>query len=174
MRSGSRASTTSKFQLSGRFARTDIAGKRSSSCSSKPSLAPSNMPSRVVPGHRPVSSHRARISSWSAPFAGTGSPFPSLCELEQSIDSPSAPASRDSPRARRMSFNSVSVAARKFASAPRTYRRSALCPTMNPAFTAMPPSSASRNSPNVDHDHGTPCSRAESGMPSTFASMRLM
>jgi len=58
------------------------------------------------------------------------------------------------------------------ASAPITYRRSAQCPTMKPALTAMRPSRASRYSPKPCQFQGAPSSRATRDMPSTLDSMR--
>lgn len=58
------------------------------------------------------------------------------------------------------------------ASAPMTYRRSAQCPTMKPALTAIRPSSASRYSPKEFQLHGAPSSSATSDMPSTLDIIR--
>ncbi len=73
-----------------------------------------------------------------------------------------------------MAAISSSVATSSPRAAPITLRRSAQCPTKNPAFTPRLPSSASRYSANVDQVHGTPFSRAARGMPSTLAIMRRM
>ncbi|REE61572.1 hypothetical protein BX257_4157 [Streptomyces sp. 3212.3] len=54
------------------------------------------------------------------------------------------------------------------ASGPITYRRSAQCPTMKPALTAIRPASASRYSPKACQFQGAPSSRAISDMPSTL------
>ena len=56
-----------------------------------------------------------------------------------------------------MAAISSSVATSSPRAAPITLRRSAQCPTRNPALTPRRPSSASRYSPKVDQVHGTPC-----------------
>lgn len=53
-----------------------------------------------------------------------------------------------------------------------TYRRSAQCPTMNPALTAIRPSRASRYSPKECQLQGAPSSKATRDIPSTLDIIR--
>ena len=172
-RSGSFESIVSTFQFSGRRAASVISAMSSTSSGRKPRRQPSVTYSSVVPSCSRTAAHSASTSSRDAHRDATGSPSPSECVNDERRReararrrrSPRA-AARPSPRAARGSPRCRSP------SAPITLRRSAQCPTRNPALTPMSPSSRSRYSAKVDQFHGTPCSSAASGMPSTLAIIR--
>ena len=93
--------------------------------------------------------------------------------------SPTSMKSRDRrprvPRATRpcIAASSSSLHLRSVAASPITARLSAEWPTMKAVLIASPPSSRSRYSAVVRQSHGTPCSSASRGMPSTRASIRM-
>ena len=70
-----------------------------------------------------------------------------------------------------MASSCAGVASCPTASAPMTMRRSALCPTRKPAFTATRPSSRSSHEPKLSHSRSRPASSASTGIPSTRASI---
>ena len=78
------------------------------------------MPSSVVPGCAPVSSHIATSSSGVAQRLATGWPSPSLCEDDWVNEKPSAPASSARPSSARISAICSGVASLPIASAPIT------------------------------------------------------
>ena len=83
------------------------------------------------------------------------------------------PAASPSRRRRFMPSSSSGVLSRSVDASPITTRRSAECPTRNPALGMSVPSRRSRYSAVERQSHGTPCCKDSSGMPSTRASIRM-
>ena len=119
-RSGSRASTVSTFQLSGRLAAALTDPSSSISSSENWSRQPCTMPSSVVPAWAPVSALMAMSSSGVAHRLATGWPSPSLCDDDCVNEKPSAPASSDRPSSARISAICSGVASLPIASVPIT------------------------------------------------------
>ena len=92
-RSGTRESTVSTFQLSGRAAAADMRANRSISASENWSRQPSMMPSSVVPSWRSTAAHSASTSASLAHRDATGWPSPSEWVLDSVVEKPSPPAS---------------------------------------------------------------------------------
>ena len=155
MRAGSRASTTSRFQFSGRFARTDICGQQLE-------LVVAEAVARAVEdalerGARPAAgllAQREDLVRVRHRAQGPGRRCRRCANVKRRSTSRARPARAPSPSTARSCASSSGVALRPFASAPSTKRRSALCPSMKPAFTPRLPSSASRYSPKLCHVHG--------------------
>ena len=99
-RSGTRESTVSTFQLSGRCPATDISVNRSISSSLNWSRQPSTIASSVVPSCSLTAPQSASTSSWLAHRDATGFPSPSECVYESVVEKPSPPASIDSVQLR--------------------------------------------------------------------------
>ena len=172
--SGFMAETPRTFQLTGRSAKSDMALRKSMSSSLKPLRHPATMSSTVVPSCRRTAAARRSISSLAAAREGTGWPSPSLCVWTWEVENPSAPSSSAACNAASMPATSPASAAPPTARSPMTRRRNVECPTRNPAFTAMRPSSRPSQSPKEPQSQGTPACSAASGMPSTRAIMRAM
>lgn len=174
IRRGWPAAMLSTFQLSGRFAIALIWARRSFSASVKPFRQPSTIASSVVPSCSPTTAQSSSSSWTEANRLATGLPSPSECVEDRVVESPRPPELSDSCKSAAMACSSRSLASRSVAAPPITYRRSAQCPTRNPAFTAMRPSSPSRYWPKDSQPQSAPVSSAGIGMPSTRAIIRRM
>lgn len=160
------------FQLRGRLTTALISTKRSISSSLNWSRHPATIASICVPSCSPTARDSAISSAGFACRDATGCPSPSLCVEDCVVDSPHAPASIASWNSRSIASSCSSLGCPPIASGPITYRRSAQCPTMKPALTAIRPSRASRYSPNPCQLQGAPSSSATSDIPSTLDIMR--
>ncbi len=171
-RSGTEASMVRTFQFSGRPAAALMSTKRSISSSENWSRQPATIASSWVPSCSATARERARSSAGLACREATGAPEPSEWVDDWVVDRPQAPASMASWKRSSICCICSGVGWPPTASSPMTWRRRAQWPTMNPALTAIRPSSASRYSPKVDQVQSTPSSRALRAMPSTLLIMR--
>lgn len=171
-RSGTAASMVRTFQFRGRPAAALISTNRSISSSLNWSRHPATIASIWVPSCSATARLSASSSSGRACREATGCPSPSECVEDCVVEKPQAPASIASWNRASICSSCSGVGCPPTASAPITYRRSAQCPTMKPALTAIRPSRASRYSPNEFHVQGAPSSSATSDMPSTLDIIR--
>ena len=143
------------------------------SSSVKPDRQPGMIASSVVPGWARTPAASASSSSRDALRDGTGWPAPSLWVFDCDVDNPRAPSASASPSSVTIFSICSAVAAPPTASSPIAASRIAVCPTRNPALTAIRPSSRESQSPKDDHCQSSPARSASSGMPSTRASIRV-
>ena len=165
-------STVSTFQLMGRFASDDISESSDNSLSLKRSMQPSTIISKVVPSCAPAVRESATTSLLAANLLGTGWPSPSSWVYASEVENPMPPASMLSSSSLHISSTCSCVASLPTESSPITRRRSALWPTKKATFTPSLPSKRLRYSPKVRQSQGSPCSKAVSGIPSTFTIIR--
>ena len=164
----------STFQFNGRLPTVENLIMKSTSESSKPSRQPSDANSSVVPGCSETTAASWSSSSSLAQRDATGLPSPSEWVRARVVENPSPPDRMPSARSWHISSISSWVASRSTAAEPITRRRSAQCPTRNPALMPSRPSSRSRYSGKEVQSQSMPFSSAASGMPSTLAIIRLV